>query len=390
MNTANKLFIVFVGFTCLGIASYAGNNSAKILLFGDFGTGAEDQLTVADDMVNFCRQHSCDYAITTGDNLYPRGVENLKNGKADYDNGTPNYQIIIDRFVKIYGALKMPFYMSFGNHDVGNEGPVSIFKDLLKSNSAIIKRTLALMRNQISFSNHKENPAVTDSLGRPSRLWILPDEYYHQEEKGNVHLFALNTNTFPHRALNVTNDAPHETEKNFQQRNWLDASTKSVGGWKIVFGHMPLHSHGLHYWLESPNIKSFRNSIIDTLCDNRVDFYISGHDHHLEVDKHECANGHVIVSVLTGAAAKRGRIYKSSFSLFSKDKHLLWGNGQDYLGDKSIYSDDAMALGFSHLEIIDANTAKLTMKLSVKNLPSQQDGCFAIVKGKSIVKAKCE
>lgn len=368
----------------------AAGTSAKILLFGDFGTDSEDQATVAKDMRAFCQAKTCEFAITTGDNVYPRGVENLKDGKADYDNGTPNYQILTKVFVKHYSALKIPFYMSFGNHDVGNEGPVSIFKDLVKSGSFLQKRTIALMNNQIRFSNHKDNPAVVDSMGRSSRLWFFPDEYYHSEEKGNVHLYSINTNTFPHRALNSTNEAVHTKEKNNEQGAWLKTNLNArPTGWKIVFGHMPLYSHGLHSWLESLEIKNFRDAIIKTLCDNKVDFYVSGHDHHLEVDKHECGNGHVIVSVLTGAAAKRGRIYKSTFPIFSTEKNMLWGNGQFYTGDKSIYGNDDIVLGFSHLDIIDGNKAKLTMKLTVKNSAAQTDGCFAIVKGKSITKTSC-
>jgi hypothetical protein len=377
-------------FATFSFETLAATSSAKILLFGDFGTGLEDQALVADDMAKFCQAKTCDFAITTGDNIYPRGVENLKNGKVDYDNGEPNYQIIKDIFVNFYQKFNMPFYMSYGNHDVGNEGPISIFKDLIKSDKFLKKRTIALMRNQVAFSNNKDNPAVLDGLGRPSRLWYFPDIYYKSDEKGGVNLYSIDTNTYPHRPLNQTNDAIHEKEKNFEQDTWLNANLMKTTGWKMVFGHMPLYSHGLHGWMESSSIKDFRKAIIDTLCSNKVDFYISGHDHHLEVDKHECDNGHVIVSVLTGAAAKRGRIYKSSFPIFSSETNLLWGNGIHYTGDKSVYTDDAHALGFSYLDIIDANKAQLTMKQTIGNSNTRSDGCFEISKGKAITKIPCK
>ncbi|USN50474.1 MAG: metallophosphoesterase [Myxococcales bacterium] len=382
-----KLNIVLLVFFIAGTSGVA--DSAGILLFGDFGTGEKDQGLVAEQMIQYCKENGCDFAITTGDNVYPRGIENLKNNEADYNNGKPNFKVAVEKFVKFYGPMKMPFYMSYGNHDVGNEGPISIFKDLFKGESTLKKRTLALMSNEINFTKNSDNPTLTDSMNRSSSLWYFPDAYYSVTEKGNTYLHSINTNTYPHRALSDNNDAINTKSENFEQKKWLEKSLSSNKGWKIVFGHMPLYSHGLHGWLESSSIKNFRNSIIDTLCENKVDFYLSGHDHHLEVDKHLCSNGHVIVSVISGAAAKRGRIYKSSFPIFSSEKNFLWGNGQHYKGDKSIYHSDDDALGFSYVKIVSPTEAKLIMKQTIGNTKLRQDGCFTIEKGKNISATGC-
>lgn len=383
-----SLMLMFIG--TIGLSSYAAD-SAKILLFGDFGTGAEDQGLVAKDMSDFCAKKGCDFAITTGDNVYPRGIENLLGENANYELGTPNFKIAKERFVDVYSKMKMPFYMSYGNHDVGNEGPVSIFKNLFKSDYSLKKRTLALMNNQVNFSTHKDNPTLKDSQGRDSRMWFFPAPFYQINEKGNTSLFSINTNTYPHMALTADNKAIHENETNFEQSKWLNESLQKASGWKMVFGHMPLYSHGLHGWTESNSVGDFRNAIIKTLCDNKVDFYLAGHDHHLEVDRHQCANGHTIVAVISGAAAKRGRIYKSSFVLQPKGDHFLWGNGKHYQGDNSIYHSDADALGFSYIEILDGNKARLTMKQTVGNdLLFRKDGCFEITKGKEIKEIPCQ
>lgn len=362
--------------------------TARILVFGDFGTGDANQELVARDMIQYCAAHGCDFAVTVGDNIYPKGVENLYQGKTDYDRGTPNFQIITDVFVNKYQALQMPFYMSFGNHDVGNEGVISIFKDMFKSQERINKRTVNLMKNQINYTDNPANPVVMDSTGNPARMWSFKAPFYHVIEKDGVNLFAINTNTFPHRALTDTMELDLANPKNFAQHAWLKNSLAGTSGWKVVFGHMPLYSHGRHGWKDFLAIEEFRNSIINLLCDNNVDFYLGGHDHHLEVDRHICSNGHVITAVISGAAAKTDRIYQRAFPFFADDKNLLWGNGKFYNNSKLIYKKDDTVLGFSYVTI-DGDKATLTMQLSKGASKDRQNACFEIIKGKSPKAVPC-
>lgn len=373
----------------LFLFSHTLSASTKILVFGDFGTGDENQKLVARDMTKYCQSQGCDFAVTVGDNIYPKGVVNLFQGQTNYDKGTPNYQIITDIFVKNYNAMKMPFYMSFGNHDVGNEGLVSIFKDLLKNQETINKRTVALMTNEVNYTNHPDNPVVINSSGKPSRLWSFNAPFYHIEEKDGVNLFAINTNTYPHRALKDDNQLDLARPKNFGQEAWLkDSLQKAKPGWKIVFGHMPLYSHGRHGWQNFLDIDEFRNSIIKLLCQEKVDFYLSGHDHHLEVDKHICPDGHVITAVLSGAAAKTDRVYQRSFPFFSDDKNLLWANGKFYKNSKLIYKNDDEVLGFAHITL-DGPKALLKMELSKGASADRKNACFGIIKSKAINPVAC-
>jgi hypothetical protein len=364
------------------------SKEAKILMFGDFGTGKSDQRLVAEDMDKFCAQKGCDFAITTGDNIYPSGIASYLKGKKDFDKGQPDYQTITDVFVNNYKNLNIPIYLTFGNHDVGNNGPLGVFKNFFKSKSSIAKQTLGLINNEISYSNHQDNPKVQDSLGRASRLWYFPDEYYYTDEGSNTHLYSLNTNTYPHRATNETLDELQTVQKNYAQEKWLLENLPKHSGWKIVFGHMPLYSHGRHGWRDRDDIEKFRNSILPTLCKNKVDFYVAGHDHHLEVAKHVCGNGHLIVSVLTGAAAKRDHVYEKTLSNGPQpDPNFLWGNGKFYQGNAKDFKDGTKSLGFSYLEITSTTGARLMMKQTVG---SGQDGCFVITKGAAIQARKCD
>lgn len=386
-TTINCLFYLLFFILC---SPSNAQGSTKILAFGDFGTGDEHQKHTADAMTSYCKEKGCDFAITVGDNIYPRGVENFLDGKADYDRGTPNYAIINNVFVNNYKNLNIPIYMSFGNHDVGNEGLVSIFKNLFKNSEYINKRTVALMTNQINFTNHPDNPTVKTSLGTTGKLWTFPASFYYAPEKGNVHIWALNTNTYPHRALDATNKLNVSNPKNHEQEQWLKQGLSTISnGWKIVFGHMPLFSHGNHGWKDFLPIKEFKNSIINLLCEQRVDFYLTGHDHHLEVDRHVCDNGHVLTQILTGAAAKTDRVYSRSFPLFSDDPNLIWANGKQYRGSRLDYKNDDFVLGFTHIEITDQQKARIVMKLSTGASADRKDGCFEVIKGKQISPIAC-
>jgi hypothetical protein len=363
--------------------------STKILIFGDFGTGDGNQKLVAQDMHNYCKKKGCDFAITTGDNIYTRGVENLLNNKADYDHGKPNYKIINDVFVKNYKELRIPFYMTFGNHDIGNEGIISILKDLIQNQSTINKRTLNIMLNQINYTQHNDNPVVTNSAGKASRLWTFPSSFYDQAEKENIHIWSINTNTYPHQALK-DKKVEINNSKNSKQELWLKKSLERSknSAWKIVFGHMPLYSHGRHGWRDFMAIKKFRKSIVGLLCEEKVDFYLAGHDHHLEIDRHMCPNGHIITAVISGAAAKADRIYARSFPFFSDDKNLIWGNGKAYKNSKRIYKSDDKVLGFAHLSL-EPNKALLHMRLSQGASAERNNACFEIQKGKTPIIKPC-
>jgi len=396
MCNFNGLYLFFI---IVFAGSNAFSSTAKFIVFGDFGTRDENQRINAKGMIDFCEKKGCDFGISVGDNIYPRGVENLLDGKPDYVKGTPNYEIITKTFVDYYKDLNVPVYMSFGNHDEGNEGPVSIFNDLFKNSAEINRRTVALMLNQLNYTFNNDNPILKDSLGRPSRLWNFRAPYYHAREKGEVSLLAIDTNTYPHAALDSKNQLDLANPKNNRQGQWLKNEIETIqDGWTFVFGHVPIYSHGFHGSIDAAHImdttgqiSNQRKAILDLLCEQEVDFYLSGHDHHLEIDKHMCPNGHMLISIISGAAAKEDRIYKKAFPIFSKEVNLIWGNGQEYKGDSFIYGPDDKVLGFTHIDISDdGKKALVTMKLTKGASNKLKDGCFEVERGKHITKVDCK
>jgi tartrate-resistant acid phosphatase type 5 len=155
----------------------------RVLAFGDFGDGGEAQKLVAAAMLRYHQQHSFDFAITLGDNFYPRGMDSPSDPRWD------------SWWSALYDPLKIQFYAAFGNHDW----------------------------------NQPNGPAAEILFSQRSPSWRMPAAYY-TFEAGPVQFFALDTD--------IISEA---------QLLWLaDALDKSRATWKVVYGHHPIYSEGQH------------------------------------------------------------------------------------------------------------------------------------------------
>lgn len=160
--------------------------SAHFLAFGDSGVGTPDQFRVGKAMHEVCGRLACDFAIHTGDIIYPVGVQTTDD---------PQF---IEKFEKPYALLDLPIYLSLGNHDYyGNP-----------------------------------DAAVDYALKSPSRHWILPTRYY-TFVRGGVRFIAIDTNVMGER-----------------QAVWLQHvladSRRFRELWVVVYGHHPRQSYGAH------------------------------------------------------------------------------------------------------------------------------------------------
>jgi tartrate-resistant acid phosphatase type 5 len=161
----------------------AADQNVRVLAFGDFGNGSNEQKQVAAAMLKFHRQTAFDFAITLGDNFYSYGMESPTD---------PRWKTWWDA---LYDPLGIKFYASLGNHDWG-------FAD---------------------------SPAAEILYTQQSPSWCLPAPYY-TFTAGPVQFFALDTN-----------------EVSEAQLLWLkDELAKSSARWKLVYGHHPIYSVGAH------------------------------------------------------------------------------------------------------------------------------------------------
>jgi tartrate-resistant acid phosphatase type 5 len=89
-----------------------------------------------------------------------------------------------------------------------------------------------------------------------------------------------------------------------QQLDWLKKVLgSSTARWKIVVGHHPLYTGGSRR--HNRRVKKLRNLLQPVLSDNKVNFYLSGHEHHLEFLKPKGPTPYYIIS---GSGSKTGHV----------------------------------------------------------------------------------
>ena len=125
----------------------AEDKSVRVLAFGDFGTGTENQKQVAAAMLGFHKKSAFDFAITLGDNFYSVGMESPTD---------PRWKTWWD---DLYNPLGIKFYATMGNHDWGSA----------------------------------DSPAAELLYARQSQSWQMPSPYY-TFTAGPVQFFALDSN----------------------------------------------------------------------------------------------------------------------------------------------------------------------------------------------------
>lgn len=200
------------------------DNELRILVFGDNGTGDENQMKVAAAMQKFCEKNGCDLALMLGDNIHPQGVRSADD---------PQF---IEKFEKPYEGLCIPFYAILGEHDWGRKDEMFNWKA------------------QIEYS-------------RRSSRWRMPSDVYSLTI-GDLKILALNTN--------VLDSSPAQVD-------WLKKELgNSQARWNLVMGHKPIHSYGYH------GDTDFMTTLVLPLLCGRADLYLSAHEHNLQVLKADC------------------------------------------------------------------------------------------------------
>jgi hypothetical protein len=155
----------------------------RVLAFGDFGQDLANQKPVADAMLRFHRQRPFDFAVTLGDNFYPRGMASPSD---------PRWRT---QWNDLYDPLGIPFYAALGNHDWGLP----------------------------------DSPAAEVIYALKSPSWRMPATRY-TFTAGDAQFFALDTQTMSEAQL-----------------LWLEEElVRSTARWKIVYGHHVIYSHGAH------------------------------------------------------------------------------------------------------------------------------------------------
>lgn len=198
--------------------------AVNLLVVGDTGKATPQRSQVVAAMQTHLTRHRCDATLLLGDNFYESGVTSVDDPRFSED-----FEELFDE-----RYFPMPFYVALGNHDCGG------------STSA-----------QVEYSVR-------------SNRWMMPAHYYQQTiRQGEIsaQLFVLDTNLLL------------DEHQGAKQLRWLrDALAASDATWKLVVGHHPILTGGRHS-VEPPVVRLLQ-PILD---DSEVDFYLSGHDHDLQL-----------------------------------------------------------------------------------------------------------
>ena len=201
------------------------DEKVSFIVIGDWGSGHHHQDEVATAMGRWCLLHDCDFIVSTGDNIYSNGVSSPTDDEFD------------ETWRKVYthpSIRFLPWYLTVGNHD--------------------------------HVHSNGEWYQVEYSLINPR--WNMPSlAYAFDMVAGNTTVKFVSIDT-----VSIEDDKNCATCMIMLLRSELASADSSA--WKIVYGHYPMHSGG-HYG----GSDSLRSSVEPILEQNKVDFYLSGHDH---------------------------------------------------------------------------------------------------------------
>lgn len=246
-----------------------GADSVSFIVVGDWGKyGRQYQTAVAKQMDAAAKKFNSQFVISTGDNFYPSGVASVDDAhwKRSYEN--------------IYHkkGKKLDWYPVLGNHD------------------------------------YITNAAAEVAYASKNKRWKMPSRYYilkHGITASHTALFLF-TDTSPFVGMyHNRNMSDLKSQDTALQLQWLQQTlAPATDAWKIVVGHHPVYSTGPH-----GNTNELIQRFKPLLLQNKVDFYLAGHDHSLQYNK---VPGEGVRYFVSGGGAETTRVYANNYTVFAR------------------------------------------------------------------------
>lgn len=251
------LLLVFMKIFLLSSASVSANTAKTdltLLLFGDSGTGKDQQFQVAEAMYQVCKQEACDFGLLLGDNFYSEGVTSINDPKFN-----THFEKPYSKF-KEFSGFKV--YTMLGNHD---------WKGDIEAQMAHTKR---------------------------SQLWVMPSRNYKVPNLPEwIRITVLDTHPVTlTSAISRFFDRDYEKQVKIQ-RDLIKENSCTGSAWNIVAGHNPLFSTGKIK--NKDEEEALRNVLLPTIEACNVHLYLSGHEHFQEHVTYKKLN-----AVIQGAASQ--------------------------------------------------------------------------------------
>ncbi len=202
-----------------------GEPSERFFAFGDSGSGGPGQMQLARVMQTRAAQ-GLDFALLLGDNFYkPSGIESADDPRWESCIALP------------YGPLAVPLYAILGNHDYEGDPTAQLAR------SAIDPR------------------------------WRMPARYYSFDR-------MLADGTLLRFVALDTTAIIQIHEESHRQLEWLDATLADPAPrWTIAYGHHPILS-GKEITLDQGHLQ---RAMAPILKKRRIDLYLAGHEHSLQL-----------------------------------------------------------------------------------------------------------
>ena len=218
-------------------AADAQSGGLNFLVFGDWGRkGEKDQTDVATQMSIAAKEIDAKFIISVGDNFYDDGVKSVDD---------PQWQT---SFENVYTApsLQVPWRVILGNHDYHGNCDA-----------------------QIEYS-------------KTSSRWNMPARYYTRSEPVDastaVDFFYLDTTPMKADADKGVPAHHFDGQDISRQLAWLESAlSASTAPWKIIVGHHPIYSSGMHG--DTPYLV---DHVLPLMEKYHVQAYFNGHDHDLQ------------------------------------------------------------------------------------------------------------
>jgi len=245
----------------------------SFFVLGDWGFGGKSQRRVAEGMAKKIRSDGANAVFLVGDNFLPNGV----NGLDDIQWET--------KFERMYPAdvFPIPFFATLGNHDHNGNTEA-----------------------QLAYCGKK---LIDGTVTR----WQLPALYWAKhitipETDASLLLIGLDTPQIIGTDSNACN----------RQLAWLDSVLQtSTDTWKIVIGHHPVFSNGMH-----GNTIGMQRHVQPLFEKHGVNAYFAGHDHDLQLLE---SVGGVQYIISGGGGSSRNVQWKDNTIFAATNLGFVWG-----------------------------------------------------------------
>jgi acid phosphatase len=211
---------------------------------------------------------------------------------ADSGTGDEGQYAVAKAMATMHSQNKFDFAL-LGGDNIYNNGEIE------KIRAVFEKPYQPLLSTGVKFYAVLGNHDIRTHQGKDEiKYFQMPGNYY-SFTKGAVSFFALDTN-----------------EVDEAQLRWLDrALAQAKTPWKVVYGHHPVYSSGMHG--SDPKLL---HSLSPVLKEYGVQLYINGHDHNYERTK--SMDGTVYITC--GGGANTRSVDRSFFTAYSASvRHFL-------------------------------------------------------------------